>query len=78
MDGDHVIVRQQEEANTGDIVIALINNRDGVCKEYKPTKDGIILISRNPAYSPMVYTHAEIDSEPVKILGKVIEIRRAI
>ena len=78
MNNDRVIVRRQETAESGDIVVALINNHDGVCKEYKPISDGIMLISHNQSYAPLVFTHSEIDSEPVRILGKVIEIRRPL
>lgn len=78
MGGDKVVVRKQDDADTGDIVIALIDGKDGVCKELKKTPDGIVLISRNPAYSPMVFTRTEIDTEPVRILGKVVEIRREV
>lgn len=77
-DGDVVIVKSQNDAESGEIVIALVNGDDGVCKELKKIDAGIMLISKNPAYSPMVFTHAELDSVPVKILGKVIELRRAL
>lgn len=75
-DGDIVVVRQQEDAETGDVVIAIINGDDGVCKELKKTADAVMLISRNPAYPPMVFTHTEIDTTPVRIIGKVVELRR--
>lgn len=78
MNGDIVIVRQQPDAEEGDIVIALINGHDGVCKKYKRIKGGIALMSINSAYEPMVFVQAEIDTTPVQILGKVIEIRRSL
>lgn len=76
MNGDIVIVRQQPDAEEGDIVIALINGHDGVCKKYKRINGGIALMSINSAYEPMVFVQAEIDTTPVRILGKVVEIRR--
>lgn len=75
-DGDIVVVRQQEDADNGDIVIAIINGSDGVCKELRRTHDAVMLISHNSAYPPMVFTHAEIDTTPVRIIGKVVELRR--
>lgn len=78
MDGDIVVVRQQSDADTGDIVIALIDGQDGVCKKLKKIDGGIVLISINTFYEPRIFTNAMIDTEPVRILGKVIEIRRAI
>lgn len=78
MDGDVVVVRQQNDAESGEVVIALINGHDGVCKKLKKMDSGIMLLSLNTAYEPMVFTHAEIDTTPVQILGKVIEIRRSL
>ncbi len=35
----------------------------------------IALLSLNPKYEPMVYTEKEIEEMPVRIIGKVVEIR---
>lgn len=78
MDGDIVVVRQQNTAESGDVVIALVNGHDGVCKKFRKLETGIALTSVNPAYDPMIFDHREIDSIPVYIMGKVIEIRRSI
>ncbi len=78
MDGDTVIVRFQEDAETDEIIIALINGHDGVCKKLKKLDNGLMLISINPQYAPLVFTSAEIDQTPVKIIGKVVEIRRKL
>lgn len=75
LNGDTVIVRRQETADDGDIVIALVNGHDGCCKRLKRFHGGIALISLNPAYEPIVFTHAEIDTVPVTILGRVVELR---
>ena len=75
MDGDTVIVRRQDDADTGDIVIAIVNGDDGVCKKLKKTDSGIMLISLNPAYDPMVFDHSDIDTIPVSIIGRVVELR---
>lgn len=75
MDGDTVIVRRQDDADTGDIVIAIVNGDDGVCKKLRKTDSGIMLISLNPAYDPMVFDRADIDTIPVNIIGRVVELR---
>lgn len=75
MDGDTVIVRRQDDADTGDIVIAIVNGDDGVCKKLRKTDSGIMLISLNPAYDPMVFDHSDIDTIPVSIIGRVVELR---
>lgn len=73
--GDVVIVRRQNDAENGEIVIALVNGDDATCKRIRKYRDGIELISSNPAYAPMFFSNEEIDSKPVKIIGKVVELR---
>ena len=75
VEGDVVIVMKQDTAETGDIVIATVSGTDATCKRLKKYRDGIELIPINPSYSPMFYTNAEIEEKPVRILGKVVELR---
>lgn len=72
---DVVIVRQQDDAENGDIVIAAINGDDAVCKRLQKYNDGIALISLNPQYDPIYLKKDEIDEKPVRIIGKVVELR---
>lgn len=74
-EGDVVIVRQQDDAESGDVVIALINGDDAVCKRLRKYRDGIELISNNPSYEPMYFDNDDIEKKPVRIIGKVIELR---
>lgn len=75
LDGDVVIIHQQEDAESGDIVIASVNGDDATCKRLRKFKDGIELVPNNPAYAPMFFSNQEIVSKPVRIIGKVIELR---
>lgn len=74
--GDTVIVKRQDDAESDEIVIALVNGNDGVCKRLKKYADSIALISLNPNYEPMYFNQEEIEEKPVKIIGKVVELRR--
>lgn len=74
-EGDVVIVRKQDDAESGEIVIATVNGSDATCKRLRKYRDGIELISNNPAYSPMFYSNKEIENKPVRIIGKVVELR---
>lgn len=76
--GDIVIVRQQDDADDGDIVIAIVGGEDGVCKRVRHYHDSIALLSDNPAYPPLIYSGDAIDSAPVSIIGKVVELRRSL
>lgn len=74
-EGDVVIVRQQDDAESGDVVIAIINGDDATCKRLRKYRDGIELISNNPSYDPMFFSNEEIETKPVRIIGKVVELR---
>ena len=74
-DGDVVIVRQQEDASTGDVAIVLVNGDSATCKRIKRDGGGLWLLPNNPAYNPVFYTADEIAALPVRIIGKVVELR---
>lgn len=74
-DGDVVIVRQQSDAETGDIVIATVNGDEATCKRLRKYRDGIELISNNPNYEPMFFSNEEIANKPINIIGRVVELR---
>ena len=74
-DGDVVIVRQQDDAESGDIVIATVNGTDATCKRLRKYRDGIELISTNPSYEPMFFSAEDIEKKPVRIIGRVVELR---
>lgn len=74
-EGDIVIVRKQEDADTGDTAVVLVGNETATVKKIKKTGDGIQLIPTNPAYDPLYYTAADVARLPVRIIGKVVELR---
>lgn len=74
-EGDVVIVRKQSTADDGQTVIALVNGSDAVCKKLKVYKDGIALVSNNPLYAPMYFSTSDTQDIPVRIIGRVVEIR---
>lgn len=74
--GDVVIVRKQSTADNGDTVIVMVNGDDATCKRYERSDTGIMLIPNNNAYAPAFYTNGEIETLPLTIIGKVVELRR--
>lgn len=76
-EGDVVIVRQQPEVENGEIAIVLVNGNDATVKEVKEGPDGLTLIGHNVGvYSPHFYNRQEIEDLPIRIIGKVVELRR--
>lgn len=74
-DGDVVIVRQQEDADSGDIVIAMVNGYDATCKRLVKYATSLALVSLNSKYEPMMFSEEEVATKPVRIIGKVVELR---
>lgn len=74
--GDVVIVRKQQDVNSGDIAIVCVNGDEATCKKIIKHKDGISLVSLNPKYEPMYYDKNDIVDKPIHIIGKVVELRR--
>lgn len=74
-EGDVVIVRKQSTADNGDVAVVLVNGNDATVKKFYKTEAGIKLISTNPQYDPFFYTPQEVESKPVEVIGKVVELR---
>lgn len=74
LDGDTVVIKRQEVAETGDICACYINGYDATLKRISLTEHSITLKPENPNYPPKTYTHPG----EVTIAGKVIEVRRKI
>jgi repressor LexA len=71
LDGDYVIVKQQQTANNGDIVVAMTEEDEATCKRFFKEKDFIRLQPENSTMEPIILKN-------VSILGKVIGVYRQI
>lgn len=73
-DGDVVIVRQQSSVENGETAVVLVGEESTVKKFYRSSA-GIKLVATNPKYDPFFYTPDEVDSRPVSVIGRVVELR---
>ena len=73
LDGDYVVVRQQPEANAGEIVAAGIPGGEATIKTFSRRGDQIVLLPANPTMGPMVFPASE-----VTIFGKVVTVLRRL
>jgi len=71
LDGDYILVRNQNTANNGEIVVALVDADEATVKRFFREKNCIRLQPENDLLEP-------IYSENVAILGKVIGVFRRI
>ena len=70
-DKDHVVVRKQETAKNGEIVVALVGDADATVKRFFKESDHVRLQPENDALEP-------IRSTEVKVLGKVVGVLRRL
>lgn len=76
LNGDTLILEKVDDVESGQDAVVMVNGDDGTFKRVFKNEQGIILQPLNPIYSPIVYTNEQIISLPVKIIGKVVELRR--
>ncbi|MBF6507636.1 transcriptional repressor LexA [Saccharopolyspora hirsuta] len=69
-DGDWVAVRQQPDAENGDVVAAMIEG-EATVKTFKRTDEHVWLLPHNPAYEPIL-------GDDAAILGKVVAVLRRL
>jgi repressor LexA len=71
--GDYVVVRQQTQADKGDIVVAGIPGGEATVKTYGRKGAKIVLTPANPTMEPMVFDPAD-----VALFGKVVTVIRRL
>lgn len=76
LDGDTIILEKTDDCESGDECCVMVNGSDGTFKKVIKNENGIILQPLNSEYQPMFYTNEQIKSLPVRIIGKVVELRR--
>lgn len=74
-EGDVVIVRQQDAADTGDTVVVLVNGNSATVKKIKYGPEGITLIPSNPSHDVQFYSAADVERLPIRVIGRVVELR---
>ncbi len=73
LDGDYVVVRQQPDAEPGEIVAAGIPGGEATVKRYSREGDEVVLIPANQHMQPLVYPASQ-----VQIFGKVVTVMRRL
>lgn len=76
LDKDTLILEKVEDCESGQDCVVMVNGNDGTFKRVVKNENGIILQPLNPEYQPMIYTNEQIEKLPVKVIGRVVELRR--
>lgn len=70
---DLVFVRKQDDVESGDIAVVIIDNESATLKRVLK-KDGLLILqAENPAYAPMIFSPAELSR--LHIVGKVLHVK---
>ena len=72
MDGDIVVIRKQQNANDGDIVVAVLDDGCATLKTFRRLKGGkISLLPHNPTMSPIIVDNVEIRGKMIGLLREM-------
>lgn len=74
-EGDVVVIRKQETVENGEIAVVLIDGDEATIKKFFRTDAGIMLVGLNPSFSPLTYTPEQAEQLPVRVIGRVVELR---
>jgi repressor LexA len=70
-DGDHVIIRKGDTANSGEIVVALVNGEEATLKRLRKRGASIALEAANPAYETRIF-----GPDQVEVQGRLVGLIR--
>ena len=74
-EGDLVIVHDQDDVESGQTAVVLINGEEATVKKVIKTSEGIELHAMNPYYPIRKYTFNDMRNVPIKIIGRVKEAK---
>lgn len=74
-EGDVVIVRKQEAVDNGQVAVVMVNGNDATVKKFYKTAAGVMLVGNNPTFTPLNYTPEQVEQLPVRVIGRVVELR---
>lgn len=76
MENDIAIIKKQENFESGNIVVAIVNHNEATIRKVRKNDTSILLQSFNPNYEPIVFTYDEMETIPVTIIGVVKQLKR--
>jgi repressor LexA len=71
LDGDTVIIQESDTANSGEIIVALVDESEATLKRLRRRGDSIALEAANPAYETRLY-----GADRVRVQGKLVGLIR--
>jgi repressor LexA len=72
-DGDYVVVRQQPDAENGDVVVAGLPDDEATVKSFSRRQGKIVLTPANARMAPMIF-----EPDEVTVYGRVVSVLRQL
>ena len=76
MEGDKVLVHRQEDVDSGDLAVVIVNGEEGTLKRVLKKQNMVILEPLNRAHETRYFVGEEINE--LRICGKAVEIKRKL
>ncbi len=77
LEDDLVLIRLQEEVDSGDLAVVIVDEEDGVIKRVQYSTNKVTLVSENAdKYPPRVFSGKDVNR--LRIWGKAVEIKRKL
>ena len=67
-ENDIVIIRKQEEVANGEVAVVMVNGDDATIKKFYKDENGV-------TFEPYHFSPAQVETLPVRVIGKVVELR---
>lgn len=75
-EGDLVLIRRQETAESGQIVACLVDGEDATLKRFRVQKGVVILQPENPDYEPKIIPLRDFETGAARIIGVAVKLVR--
>lgn len=74
-ENDYIVVLRQDEPENGALMLLQVGNNMLSLKRVETERGGLLLASNSPFFRPVFYSKEDILRIPVRIIGKVVELR---
>lgn len=77
-EGDLVLIRQQDNADNGQIVACIVDGENATLKRFRRQGDIVMLQPENPAYDPRIVPIQEFEAGNARIVGVAVKLVRSL
>lgn len=76
IEDDILVIKKQNDFETGDIIVAMVENKQLLIRKARKNNGSILLQAFNPIYEPLLFTKDKEGKTQLKIVGIVKQLKR--